>query len=43
MGDRRDTSIDSRSSAIGCVDYEQMIGKMLFKVWSSSKKEASSN
>ena len=36
MGDRSDTSIDSRSSAIGCVDYEQMIGRMLFKVWSSS-------
>lgn len=35
LGDRRDTSIDSRSSVIGCVDYDQMIGKMLFKVWSS--------
>ena len=36
LGDRRDTSIDSRSSSIGCVDYDQMIGKVLFKVWSSS-------
>ena len=36
MGDRRDTSVDSRSTAIGCVEYEQMIGKMLFKIWSSS-------
>ncbi len=36
MGDQRDTSIDSRSSVIGCVAYDQMIGKVLFKVWSAS-------
>lgn len=35
MGDRRDTSVDSRSSVIGCVDYDQMVGKKLFRVWSS--------
>ncbi len=34
LGDRRDTSIDSRSSAIGCVSYDQMVGKMLFRIWS---------
>lgn len=33
LGDRRDTSIDSRSSAIGCVDEEQIIGQVLFKIW----------
>lgn len=33
LGDRRDTSIDSRSSAIGCVDKEQIIGQVLFKIW----------
>lgn len=36
MGDQRDTSIDSRSSVIGCVEYDQMIGKVLFKIWSAS-------
>lgn len=35
LGDRRDTSIDSRSSAIGCIDYEQMVGRVLFTVWSA--------
>lgn len=35
LGDRRDTSIDSRSSAIGCVDYEQMVGQVLFTLWSA--------
>lgn len=33
LGDRRDTSIDSRSSAIGCVDNEQIVGQVLFKIW----------
>lgn len=37
LGDRRDTSIDSRSSAIGCVSAEQMVGKMLFRIWKSNK------
>lgn len=36
MGDQRDTSIDSRSTVIGCVEYDQMIGKVLCKVWSAS-------
>lgn len=33
MGDQRETSIDSRSSVIGCIDEEQIIGKLLCKVW----------
>jgi signal peptidase I len=33
MGDKRDTSIDSRSSVIGCVDYDQMVGRVLFRIW----------
>lgn len=33
MGDRRDTSIDSRSSVIGCVEREQIIGKIFFRIW----------
>lgn len=33
MGDRRDTSIDSRSTVIGCVTAEQLIGKIIFRIW----------
>ena len=37
LGDRRDTSIDSRSTAIGCVDYDQMVGQVLFTIWRHNK------
>lgn len=33
MGDHRATSIDSRSTVIGCVTYDQIIGKIFLKVW----------
>ncbi len=33
MGDQRDTSVDSRNTVIGCISNDQMIGKILFKVW----------
>lgn len=33
MGDHRSTSVDSRSSAIGCVSSEQIVGKIMFRVW----------
>ncbi len=33
MGDHRSTSADSRSTAIGCVAEEQIVGKMLLRVW----------
>lgn len=33
MGDQRETSIDSRSSIIGCVATDHLIGKILFKLW----------
>ena len=36
LGDRRSTSVDSRSTAIGCVGTDQMIGRMLFRVWSEN-------
>lgn len=39
MGDHRDTSIDSRSSIIGCIPEEQIIGKIIFKVWPLSEFE----
>lgn len=37
MGDHRDTSIDSRSSVIGCIAEDQMIGKIICKVWPLSE------
>ena len=33
MGDHRRTSTDSRSSAIGCVAEEQIVGRIIFRVW----------
>ncbi|WP_418747520.1 signal peptidase I [Frisingicoccus sp.] len=33
MGDHRSVSIDSRSSTIGCVSEEQVVGRLLFKIW----------
>lgn len=33
MGDHRSASIDSRSTAIGCVDVKQVVGKLVFRVW----------
>ena len=33
MGDHRSTSVDSRNSAIGCVSEEQIVGKIVFRVW----------
>ena len=33
MGDHRATSVDSRSSAVGCVSQEQIVGKIIFRVW----------
>jgi signal peptidase I len=35
MGDQRETSVDSRSSAVGCIDYDQMVGRYLFRIWSA--------
>lgn len=33
MGDNRESSIDSRSMSIGCVAEEQIVGKIVFRVW----------
>ena len=33
MGDHRETSIDSRSSTVGCVSEEQVVGRIVFCVW----------
>lgn len=37
MGDRRESSIDSRSSTIGCVAKDQIVGKIWCKIWPLSK------
>ncbi len=33
MGDHRSTSVDSRNTALGCVSEEQVVGKIVFRVW----------
>lgn len=33
MGDHRSTSVDSRSTAVGCVSDEQIVGKIIFRIW----------
>lgn len=33
MGDHRSVSVDSRSSSVGCVAEEQIVGKITFCVW----------
>ena len=39
MGDHRKTSIDSRSSVIGCIAEDQIIGKILCRFWPLSEFE----
>lgn len=33
MGDHRSTSVDSRSTTVGCVEEEQIVGKIIFRIW----------
>ena len=33
LGDMRESSIDSRNTLVGCVENEQIIGKIFFRVW----------
>lgn len=33
LGDNRAVSVDSRSSSIGCVSSEQIVGKIVFRIW----------
>lgn len=33
MGDHRESSVDSRNTVVGCVSQEQIVGKVLFRVW----------
>ena len=33
MGDHRATSIDSRSKSVGCIDEEDVVGRIVLRVW----------
>lgn len=33
LGDNRAVSVDSRSSAVGCLSQEQMIGRIVLRIW----------
>lgn len=33
MGDHRSTSVDSRNAAVGCVSDEQIVGRIVLRVW----------
>lgn len=37
MGDHRATSVDSRSSTVGCVAIEQIVGRIVCRVWPLDK------
>ena len=33
MGDERETSVDSRHSSVGCIAVDQIVGKIVYRVW----------
>lgn len=33
LGDNRSTSVDSRNALIGCINVEEIVGKIIFRVW----------
>ena len=33
LGDNREASVDSRSTDVGCVAIEEIVGRILFRVW----------
>lgn len=33
MGDHRSVSVDSRNTAVGCVAQEQIVGRLVFRIW----------
>jgi signal peptidase I len=33
MGDNRSISLDSRDAAIGCISEEEMVGKLILRIW----------
>ncbi len=39
LGDHRVTSVDSRHSTVGCVSQEQIVGRILLRIWPLNKIE----
>ena len=37
LGDNRSVSIDSRHRSVGCVATEQIVGKIIFRIWPLTK------
>lgn len=37
MGDHRSTSVDSRNTAVGSIAEEQIVGKIIFRIWPLNK------
>lgn len=37
LGDYRKSSLDSRNTAVGCISEEQIVGKIIFRVWPLSE------
>ena len=37
MGDHRRTSIDSRNTSVGCIEKDDIAGKIIFRVWPFKK------
>ncbi len=37
MGDHRSTSVDSRSSVVGCIAEEYIVGKVILRIWPIQK------
>ena len=33
MGDNREVSVDSRNTTVGCVARDQIVGKVVFRIW----------
>lgn len=37
VGDNREVSLDSRSASVGCIETDQIVGKVVFRVWPLSQ------
>lgn len=37
MGDHRKVSVDSRKSSVGCVGKDQIVGRLIFRIWPLKK------
>ena len=40
LGDHRESSVDSRSSVIGCVELDQMVAREVFRLWPHRIRQA---